>query len=94
MIALFAIYPIFLVLFAPYNAMATSFWEDLGRSIDRTDANFDRGVNAGRSAGIDDAQDGRNSDSQCPPNDSLSWCAGYKLGYLDGYRSANVVGGN
>ncbi len=52
------------------------------------------GDTLGKENGSDDYQSGRSHDSQCPPNDSLSWCAGYKLGYLDGYRSANVVGGN
>ena len=50
-------------------------------------------MDEGRTAGINHAQDGRSFNSACY-NDSLVFCAGYKAGYIDGYRSANIVGSN
>jgi hypothetical protein len=49
---------------------ASSFWSDLGNTLDTADANWDAGLEAGRDAGVDDRQDGKESDSECPANDS------------------------
>jgi hypothetical protein len=53
--------------------------------------NFADGYEEGKDAGANDAFDDNEHDSQCPPNDSLSWCAGYKTGYEAGYLSANTL---
>lgn len=49
------------------------------------------GYEAGRAAGVDDRQEGKEHDSKCPPNDSLVWCASYKVGYEAGWFSSGVV---
>lgn len=46
--------------------------------------NYGEGYNLGKENGEDDYQIGNSHDSQCPPNDSLSWCFGYKAGYEAG----------
>jgi hypothetical protein len=48
------------------------------------------GNEVGQAQGIDDANEGKESDSTCPPNDSDYWCLQYKLGYADGYRIGSL----
>ena len=48
-------------------------------------------MNTGKEMGEQDSQNGYSSDSQCPENDSLAWCAGYKAGYLVGYEATEAT---
>jgi hypothetical protein len=43
------------------------------------------GYDLGKVAGAEDVREGRDHDSKCPPNDSLSFCTGYKAGYEVGW---------
>jgi hypothetical protein len=43
------------------------------------------GYELGKEAGAEDAREGRDHDSKCPPNDILSFCTGYK-------RATRLVG--
>ena len=47
--------------------------------------NFGDGYDEGKENGADDWDSGYEHNSQCPPNDSLTWCAGYKSGYEVGW---------
>ena len=42
--------------------------------------------------GSNDYRAGNSHNSKCPPNDSLTWCAGYKVGYEVGWAAAAVLG--
>jgi hypothetical protein len=39
-------------------------------------------------------EEGTGHDSKCPPNDSLSYCAGYKPRYEAGWVAAATLGDN
>jgi len=52
---------------------------------------FREGYNAGKEEGADDALGDNGHNSRCPPNDSLTWGAGYKAGYEVGYLSGNTI---
>jgi hypothetical protein len=54
--------------------------------------NYADGYDLGKENGADDYQSGRSHNSQCPPNDSLSWCTGYKIGYEVGWAAAAALG--
>ncbi|MGH9951547.1 MAG: hypothetical protein ACRD5J_07985 [Nitrososphaeraceae archaeon] len=41
----------------------------------------------------DDYRSGNSHNSKCPPNDSLEWCIGYKIGYDAGWFAARTLGG-
>jgi hypothetical protein len=49
------------------------------------------GYELGKEAGAEDAREGRNHDSKCPPNDSLSFCTGYKAGYEVGWIAQRTL---
>ena len=49
------------------------------------------GYEAGKEAGAEDWRAGRDHDSKCPPNDSLSFCTGYKVGYEVGWGAARTL---
>ena len=34
---------------------------------------------------------GNSHNSKCPPNDSLTWCAGYKVGYEVGWAAVICI---
>lgn len=51
------------------------------------------GYELGKNNGRDDYRSGNSHDSKCPPNDSLAWCAGYKVGYEAGWFAARTLGG-
>lgn len=55
--------------------------------------NYADGYDLGKENGRDDYRSGNSHDSQCPPNDSLSWCTGYKVGYEAGWFAARTLGG-
>ena len=48
------------------------------------------GYEVGKPEGLDDWNSRNQHDSKCPPNDSLLWCGGYKVGYELGWSA----GGN
>ena len=43
------------------------------------------GYELGKERGIDDWRSGNPHNSKCPPNDSLAFCTGYKVGYEAGW---------
>jgi hypothetical protein len=55
--------------------------------------NYADGYEAGKAQGRDDNRNGIAHNSKCPPNDSLSWCAGYKIGYSAGWFASETLGG-
>jgi hypothetical protein len=52
---------------------------------------YANGYELGKEAGAEDAREGRNHDSKCPPNDSLSFCTGYKAGYEVGWIAQRTL---
>ena len=48
------------------------------------------GYEVGKPEGLNDWNSRNQHDSKCPPNDSLLWCGGYKVGYEVGWSA----GGN
>jgi hypothetical protein len=52
--------------------------------------NFADGYESGKEHGKNDLSSGNEHNSKCPPNDSLSWCSGYKIGYEAGWGSAGL----
>jgi hypothetical protein len=50
------------------------------------------GYELGKKAGQSDYESGSGHNSKCPPNDSLSWCTGYKVGYEAGWIAAATLG--
>lgn len=55
--------------------------------------NYADGYELGKENGRDDYRSGNYHNSKCPPNDSFSWCAGYKIGYEAGWGAAKTLGG-
>lgn len=53
--------------------------------------NFADGYEEGKDSCASDALDDNGHNSKCPPNNSLTWCAGYKSGYEAGYLSGNTL---
>jgi hypothetical protein len=49
------------------------------------------GYEYGKEMGEQDSENGYSSDSECPENDSVAWCAGYKAGYLVGYEATEAT---
>jgi hypothetical protein len=49
------------------------------------------GYELGKEAGAEDVREGRVHDSKCPPNDSLSFCTGYKTGYEVGWIAQRTL---
>ena len=56
--------------------------------------NYADGYELGKEYGAEDYRENYVHDSTCPPNDSLSWCTGYKVGYEVGWAAAAALGGN
>ena len=56
--------------------------------------NYADGYELGKDYGKNDYRSGNYHNSECPPNDSFSWCAGYKVGYEAGWVAARTLGGN
>jgi hypothetical protein len=50
------------------------------------------GYELGKENGSDDYRSGNNHNSKCPPNDSLTWFGGYKIGYEVGWAAAKALG--
>jgi hypothetical protein len=50
------------------------------------------GYEQGKDQGANDWIEGREHDSSCPPNDSLSFCTGYKVGYEVSWGAAKTLG--
>ena len=55
---------------------------------------FGDGYELGKKNGQGAYEEGTGHDSKCPPNDSLSYCAGYKAGYETGWVAAATLGDN
>ena len=55
--------------------------------------NYAEGYELGKEYGKNDYRSGNYHNSKCPPNDSLSWCTGYKIGYEAGWIAAQTLGG-
>jgi hypothetical protein len=49
------------------------------------------GYESGKEAGEYHSENGYSYDSECPENDSLAWCAGYKSGYFVGYEATEAT---
>jgi hypothetical protein len=49
------------------------------------------GYEDGKDQGVDDRLEGRNHDSKCPPNDSIAYCTGYKVGYEVGWIATGAI---
>src|SRR5688500_8964891 len=49
------------------------------------------GYELGKEAGAEDVREGRQHGSECPPNDSLSFCTGYKAGYEVGWVAQSAL---
>lgn len=64
----------------------------LGTDCDSIVGCYADGYEFGKRAGEYDVSNGNDHSSKCSPNDSLSWCTGYKLGYEAGYLSAKTLG--
>jgi hypothetical protein len=73
------------------SANATSFWEDLGRGVDKADDEWKQGERDGLREGSDDYRSNNGFNPGCPGG-SAAYCAGFAVGYADGYRSASRVG--
>jgi hypothetical protein len=56
--------------------------------------NYANGYDLGKENGRDDYREYYQHNSTCPPNDSLSWCTGYKIGYEVGWAASAALGGN
>jgi hypothetical protein len=54
--------------------------------------NYAEGYELGKDNGSNDYRAGNSHNSKCPPNDSLSWCTGYKIGYEVGWAAAAALG--
>ena len=54
--------------------------------------NYSDGYELGKENGSDDYRSGNSPDSKCPPNDSITWCSGYKIGYEVGWAAAAALG--
>jgi hypothetical protein len=52
------------------------------------------GYELGKKNGQEAYEEGTGHDSKCQPNDSLSYCAGYKAGYEAGWVAAATLGDN
>lgn len=62
--------------------------------LDRMDKrSFGDLLSARKEHGKNDLRSGSEYTSKCPPNDSLSWCSGYKVGYEAGWGAAGVLEG-
>jgi hypothetical protein len=55
---------------------------------------FADGYELGKKNGQEAYEDGNKHNSKCPPNDSLSFCTGYKAGYEAGWIAAATLGDN
>ena len=53
---------------------------------------YSDGYELGKKAGQSAYESGSGHNSKCPPNDSLSWCTGYKVGYEAGWIAAATLG--
>jgi hypothetical protein len=52
---------------------------------------FADGYELGKKNGQEAYEEDTGHDSKCPPNDSLSYCAGYKAGYEAGWVAADTL---
>jgi hypothetical protein len=55
--------------------------------------NYADGYELGKEHGKNDLRSGNQHNSQCPPNESLFWCAGYRIGYEAGWGAAELLRG-
>ena len=63
-------------------------FEGLGRDIDNSIGDYQRGDNDGEEAGEDDYP---NFDSDCPSGESMAYCGGYLVGYNRGFSAARTT---
>ena len=50
-----------------------------------------QGYELGKDNGSNNYRADNSHNSKCPPNDSLSWCTGYKIGYEVGWAAAAAL---
>lgn len=52
---------------------------------------YANGYELGKETGAEDVLEGRDHDSKCPPNDSISFCTGYKTGCEIGWIAQKTL---
>ena len=73
------------------TAYASTDFERLGRDIDGAVSAYEQGNQDGIAQGAADYREGYSFNSECSSG-GIAYCAGYILGYGDGWSSARKVG--